>query len=359
MIGVGHVARRIPVDPSRIAHRVRRRPGGRGTAMNPAPESPLLSFVVPVYNVAPYLPRCLESLAQVDAANAEVILVDDGSTDDCPAILAEWSRAHPNAVTLRQPNGGLSAARNTGLARARGRYLAFVDSDDYFEPGYYERLAALCEAEALEVAFGNGSYHFEGRREDLPIYTDAVPPGVLRGADLLRLRLRNRSLLHMVWMHLYRRVWLEAQALRFVPGLIHEDVPWTTRVLLLAERVAYHPAPGYHYRQRVRRFAPQDNDRRLATIIDSSVHNARALEALARATADDPELGRLLRWQLVDGGLSIFHKIRQLSRSELRRAQLARLRRDGVFALLWRNATGFAQRRRIARNYLKSLVAAA
>lgn len=359
MIGTGHVPRRIPFASSRIAHRVSRLPARGGATMNPAPDAPLLSLVVPVYNVAPYLPRCLESLAQVAAANTELILVDDGSTDDCPAILAEWSLAHPNAVIVRQANGGLSAARNTGLACARGRYLAFVDSDDYFDAGYYERLAALCEAQALEVAFGNGSYHFEGRREDLPIYTDAVPPGAMRGTELLRLRLRNRSLLHMVWMHLYRRDWLEAQALRFVPGLIHEDVPWTTRVLLLAERVAYDPTPGYHYRQRVRRFAPQDNDRRLAAIIDSSVHNARALHALAQGIVSDAELARLLRWQLVDGGLSIFHKIRQLSGPGLRRAQLARLRRDGVFALLWRDATEFAQRRRIARNYLKSLVAAA
>lgn len=327
--------------------------------MSTATGAPALSLVVPVYNVAAFLPRCLESLASAPAAATEVILVDDGSTDECPAILAEWARAHPNAHVIRQDNGGLSAARNTGIEQARGRYLAFVDSDDYFDPGYHERLVALSEAHALELAIGNASYHFEGRRSDLPVYSDQPPAGVVRGAELLRYRLRNRNLLHMVWMHVYRREWLERQALRFVPGLIHEDVPWTTRVLLLAKRACYDATPGYHYRQRVRRYAPQEQDRRLGAIIDSSIHNARALDALAGGLAGDAELQRLLRWQLVDGGLSMFHKIRQLSRAELRRARLAQLRRDGVFGLLWRNASEFAQRRRIARNYLKALVGAA
>lgn len=320
--------------------------------------APTLSLVVPVYNVAAYLPRCLESLASAPAATTEVILVDDGSTDECPHILADWARAHPNARVVRQANGGLAAARNTGLERARGRYLSFVDSDDYFDPGYHERLAALCEAHELDLAIGNASYHFEGRRADQPIYGDAPPAGVVRGAELLRYRLRNRNLLHMVWMHLYRRAWLERRALRFVPGLIHEDVPWTTRALLLAERAAYDATPGYHYRQRVRRFAPEDLDRRLGAILESSIHNARALDALAADLAGDAELQRLLRWQLVDGGLSMFHKLRQFSEPRLRRKWLRRLRLEGVFALLWRNAAGFGPRRRIARNYLKSLLVA-
>lgn len=321
--------------------------------------APQLSLVVPVYNVAAFLPRCLESLATEPGGATEVILVDDGSTDECPRILAAWAEARPHARLIRQPNAGLSGARNAGLELARGRYLAFVDSDDYYDPGYYSRLAALCQAEDLDLAIGNASYHFEGRRPDYPIYADAPPAGVIRGADFLRHRLRNRSLLHMVWMHVYRRAWLEQHRMRFVPGLIHEDVPWTTRALLLAERVRYDATPGYHYRQRVRRFSPEDADRRLQSIIDGAVHNARALEQLAADLAADAELRRLLRWQLVDGGLSIFHKVRQLSNPRARRERLRRLRHEGVLALLWRNATEFAQRRRIARNYLKSLLGAA
>lgn len=92
---------------------------------------PTLSLVMPVYNVAEFLPRCLDSLAAQTRPADEIIAVDDGSTDACPAILAEYAQRLPSLRTVRQENGGLSAARNTGIEHARGKWLAFVDSDDF------------------------------------------------------------------------------------------------------------------------------------------------------------------------------------------------------------------------------------
>ena len=319
--------------------------------------APALSLVVPVYNVAPFLPRFLQSLGSVDAGAAEIVVVDDGSTDECPRMLAEFGERRPHVRIVRQANGGLSAARNTGLALAQGRYVAFADSDDWFEPGYYERLLGLCVAHELDMAVGNAMYHFEGRREDCPIFDDAPSPGVIRGAEFLRARLRTRTFLHMVWMHVYRRDLIESRAMRFVAPFIHEDVPWTTRMLLASERLMYDPTPGYHYRQRVRRFDPQASDRRLLLVIESSLHNARALDTIASDLRDDPELQRLLRWQLVDGALSVFHKLRQLHSAQVRSECQRRLRREKFHSLLWRNAVELRQKRRIARNYLKALAA--
>jgi heptose III glucuronosyltransferase len=316
-----------------------------------------LSLIVPVYNVAPFLPRFLESLASVEAGTAEIIVVDDGSTDECPRLLAEFGQRHPYVHIVRQANGGLSAARNTGLALATGRYVAFADSDDWFEPGYYERLLGLCLAHGLDMAVGNAIYHFEGRREDCPIFEDAPPAGVIRGAEFLRARLRARTFLHMVWMHVYRRGLIESRAMRFVAPFIHEDVPWTTRMLLASERLMYDATPGYYYRQRVRRFDPQASDRRLLLVIESSLHNARSLDEIANELGGDPELQRLLRWQLVDGALSIFHKLRQLHSAQMRSECQRRLRREKFHRLLWRNAVELRQKRRIARNYLKALAA--
>lgn len=315
---------------------------------------PLLSLVMPVYNVAEFLPRCLDSLLAQTRPADEVIAVDDGSTDDCPAILADYAARWPALRVLRQDNAGLSAARNAGLARARGRYLAFVDSDDTVAPEAYARWLAAAQALDLDMLVGNGSYHFEGRRDDYPIHADALPQGrLLAGAELLRRRLAAGTLLHMVWLHLYRRAFVEELGLRFPPGRIHEDVVWTTRALLAAGRVAYDAAPVYRYRQRVRRFAPADKDRRLAAIIESSIANAEELAELA-AAAPDEELRRLIGWQLVDGGLAMFHKVRQFSSARLRRQWLRRLRQRRVFALLWRHAGEARQRRRIARNFLLS-----
>ena len=317
----------------------------------------LLSLVVPVYNVAPYLERCLASLAAQDPDGVEIVLVDDGSTDDSPAILARYAARHPQMRVIRQPNGGLSAARNTGMDHVGGEYLAFVDSDDWIEPGYYRRLLDLARAKNLDLAHGNAMYHFEGRREDHPIYRDALPTEVMPGREVLRRRLAERTLLHMVWMHLYRRDFIARLGLRFAPRVIHEDVLWTTRAFLEARRLAYDPTPGYFYRQRIRPLAADLMDQRLDAVIASSVHNARGLADLATPLGDDPELQRLLRWQLVDGALSIFHKLRKVTSPGLRRRLYRQLRHDGVYALLWNNATQTAQRRRIARSWLKSWLA--
>lgn len=316
--------------------------------------APTLSLIIPVYNVAPFLPRCLDSIADPHGISTEVIIVDDGSTDECPAILARYAAQYPHFRVIRQENGGLSAARNAGLDQARGEYIAFVDSDDYVTPGYYANLVQLASSCGVPMAVGNAVYHFEGRKEDFPIFRDNLPRGVIGGRELLRQRLKNKTFLHMVWMHVYRRDFIERHGMRFVPRLIHEDVPWTTRAFLLAGQIVYEPAPGYFYRQRIRRFEPADLDTRLIAVIDSSTFNARELARMAKELADDPELQALLRWQLVDGALSIFHKLRKFSSSRLRQTQYRRLRKEGVFSLLWKNAVDISQRRKIGRNYLKS-----
>lgn len=317
----------------------------------------LLSLVVPVYNVAPFLERCLASLAAQNLDGMEIVCVDDGSTDGCPAVLACYAAQHAQMRVIRQDNGGLSAARNTGLDHISGEYVAFVDSDDWIEPGYYRRLLELARANNLDMAHGNAMYHFEDRREDHPIYRDALSTEVMPGREVLRRRLAEKTLLHMVWMHLYRRDFIERLGMRFVPRLIHEDVLWTTRALLEAQRVAYDPTPGYFYRQRLRPLAPDARDKSLDAEIASFAHIARGMTDLAAPLREDPELQRLLRWQLVDGALSIFHKLRKVSSPGLRRRLYRQLRRDGVYALLWNNATNTAQRRRIARAWLKSWVA--
>lgn len=119
-----------------------------------------LSFIVPVYNVAPYLRKCVDSLLAQDYDNYEIILVDDGSTDESGVICDEYaSRSFVNSFThslvtirvIHQENGGLSAARNSGILAARGEYLCFVDSDDYWEPNVLGGLMAQVERENLDA----------------------------------------------------------------------------------------------------------------------------------------------------------------------------------------------------------------
>lgn len=323
--------------------------------MNPRP---LLSLVMPVYNVAAYLPACLDSVLAQTRLPDEIIIVDDGSTDECPAILAAYAARCPAIRVVRQTNRGLSAARNAGLDLARGEWLAFVDSDDRLAPEHCAHALAMAHTDDLDMALFNGVFDYEGRRPETPIYADDPPAasGITSGAEWMKERLRRRSFLHMVWLHLYRRDFLERIGLRFVPPWIHEDVPWTTRALLAAGRVRYDPRPLVHYRIPVRRFDPEVRDRRLKLTIESSLFNARELDAIAAGVAD-PELAALLRWQLVDGGLSVFHKIEKLSTSGQRRELRRVLRTAGFYRLLWRHASDWKQRRRIARQWAKAIVA--
>ena len=321
--------------------------------------APLLSLVVPVYNVAPYLPRCLESLAALMPPADEIIVVDDGSTDDCPRILAEFALRLPQMRVIRQENGGLSVARNTGLDAAHGKYLAFVDSDDFVSPDAYAEALRLAEEEQLDMALFNANYHFEGRQPDRPIYPDAQPTGTISGREWLRQRLISGRFLHMVWMHLYRREFIEANRFRFIPGLIHEDVIWTTRALLAAQRVRFAPHIAVHYRIPIRKFAPVERQRRLESIVASSVINARALADASGELENDPGLRDLLSHQLVDGALSIFHKLEKMPDRQTARAIRNDLRRQGFLQLLWRHAQDAAQYRRIARQWLMTLFSGA
>lgn len=105
-----------------------------------------LSIVIPVYNVEATLARCLDSIIAQDVDDMEMILVDDGSTDGSPAIADEYARRYACVSLIRQENGGLSAARNTGIDKATGDYITFVDSDDYLHPDTLQRLVHLIKA---------------------------------------------------------------------------------------------------------------------------------------------------------------------------------------------------------------------
>lgn len=112
----------------------------------------LVSIIVPVYNVEKYLPECLDSILASTYQNLEIIVVDDGSPDNCPQICDEYALKDPRIHVIHQENQGLVGARNTGLSVANGTYIAFVDSDDAISPYLYEALVTATEAENADIA---------------------------------------------------------------------------------------------------------------------------------------------------------------------------------------------------------------
>lgn len=142
-------------------------------------EKPLLSIIVPVYDVERYLPKCMDSILAQTFTDFELILVDDGSPDNCPALCDAAAAKDARIRVIHQKNGGLSAARNAGLDAARGAWIGFVDSDDYIAPEMYEALyhavqstgadLALCDyAEVDETGAPCQSMHIRLEKRTLP-----------------------------------------------------------------------------------------------------------------------------------------------------------------------------------------------
>lgn len=201
------------------------------------------SIVVPVYNVEAYLDDCLTSLQAQDFADFEVVCVNDGSTDRSRELLSVWAGKLPQMKVVDRENGGLSAARNTGLAAAAGDYILFVDSDDWVEPTLLSRLAA--------EACGEDMLCFACRKSDSGA-TDTLLPEQSDGWSYYnRHALEHREVPFVcVWQRCYRREFLMENCLRFREGVLHEDNEFTPRACLKAKRIKVIPDVLYNYRVR-------------------------------------------------------------------------------------------------------------
>lgn len=174
--------------------------------------SPKISIIVPCYNVEKYLERCLLSLVNQSLKDIEIILIDDGSLDNCPQLCDEWREKDSRVKVIHKPNGGLGYARNSGLEIAQGEYIAFVDSDDYVDTCMYEQLynstdkgkhdAVLC---GLRQEVAPQSYVLI-RDYDIPTTFVEKQMDYLALSFLYKTELNTHSRLFMsVWHGIYKR----------------------------------------------------------------------------------------------------------------------------------------------------------
>jgi CDP-glycerol glycerophosphotransferase len=206
-----------------------------------------VSVVVPIYNVEAHLEECLDSLLQQDVHDFEAILIDDGSTDSSGTIAERYAAADVRFRLVRQANAGLGNARNTGVAMARGEFVAFLDSDDMLPPRAYGRLLAALDRTGSDFATGNVD-RFDSR--------EAWPAAFLAKAFVVSRRrthvTRFRWLIsdRMAQNKLWRRSFWNAHGLRFPEGVYHEDIPVVVPAHFLARSVDVVTEPVYLYRER-------------------------------------------------------------------------------------------------------------
>ena len=210
----------------------------------------LLSVIVPFYCVETYLPACLDGLSVLPEDFAEVLLVDDCGEDGSLQIAEAWVSERTNACVLRRErNGGLSAARNTGLRAAAGEYVWFLDSDDIPEPEALMAVAKQAREERLDIAKARFRFLDDetGAISDGPAIRDS---GIVSGAELFAAECRERIYEPMVWQCLYRREYLLDNGLFMAEGMLFEDELFETPALLAAKRAASFDACILRYRQR-------------------------------------------------------------------------------------------------------------
>ncbi|GAA1914914.1 hypothetical protein GCM10009737_15380 [Nocardioides lentus] len=214
---------------------------GPGRLRRRAPE-PLVSVVVPAYDVAAWLPACLDSLLAQTHRALEVVVVDDGSPDDSAAVAASYAERDRRVRVVRRPNGGLGAARNTGTAATTGELLMFVDSDDVVPPDAVATLVSSLRASGSDFAVGSCvRWTGEGLQEPPWMRRLHHPPRRGATAD------EHPELMGDVfaWNKLFRRSWWDAVGLSWPEGVRYEDQPTTTRAYLagrfdVLDEVVYH-----------------------------------------------------------------------------------------------------------------------
>jgi glycosyltransferase involved in cell wall biosynthesis len=221
-------------------------------------KKPKVSVVVPIYNVEKYLRQCLDSIVGQTLKDIEIILVDDGGTDGCPAIVDEYAARDGRVVAIHKKNGGLGEAYNTGVARATGEYVGFVESDDWAEPDMFELLydaAKKRDADISKAPFyiynslaaperQNSVWRLSLHGRTLLDLTEEAPKGVFNIDDFPKLAFMHSSL----WTYLYR-----ADFIRQIPfvesrGASYQDFPFVFEVLCRAKSIVVVPKPLLHWR---------------------------------------------------------------------------------------------------------------
>ena len=206
----------------------------------------LISVIVPVYKVENYLDKCVQSIVDQTYRNLQIILVDDGSPDNCGAMCDAWAAKDRRIRVIHKENGGLSDARNAGMAVADGKYMGFIDSDDYIAPDMYQRLLEQLTADGSDIAACGVEMIYE---DDTPRRM-LTPDGchVLDNSQAMEAIIRESLLKQPVWYKLYKTKLI--RDIPFAVGKCHEDVFWSWQAVARAKKVSIFDTPCYFYLQR-------------------------------------------------------------------------------------------------------------
>lgn len=213
-----------------------------------------VSFIIPIYNVEKFLHQCVRSILEQSYKEIEVILVDDGSKDESPAICDSFAEHDKRIRVIHKENGGLSDARNKGLQAATGDYVVFIDGDDFWlsKDGLSELISFVEQQPEADFIGFNCKYYYPDTESYSPwvAYSDKLSTSVDKNTSLVEL-VKSGTFPMSACLKLMKRVFLIKNKLFFVKGQIAEDIPWFINVLDKCEKCSFVNQYVYAYRQNV------------------------------------------------------------------------------------------------------------
>lgn len=222
-------------------------------------DTPLISVIVPVYNVSTYLDKCVESLVEQTYTNLEIIFVNDGSTDSSGEICDLWAQKDSRIKVIHQQNAGLSGARNAALPVATGEYIMFVDSDDFLHPELCQTLYDSLDG-AADISICDAAHAFPN---DAPAFSISTDSEIMTPAEAIIRMWYQKDFLPSAWGKLYRRQLFECK--RFTVGRLFEDIDIMHEIFYEANSIIYNHSRLYGYVHRegsitTKRFSVRDLD---------------------------------------------------------------------------------------------------
>lgn len=210
-----------------------------------------LSVIIPVFNVAPYLPMCMDSLLSTQSDAVEYICVAGKSHDNSTEILRRYAAQDWRITILEQQDTGLSEARNLGVSKAAGEYIMFADSDDFVKPSLFQSLFKAIEENPQEDVFVTDFSMVMVQNKEIrekPIYQIGEENDGAEGLDFLPKMLKKRQCFWNVWRYVFRRSFLENHSISFRSGTMCEDLDFTNQVLMSEPKMLFLHCPFYCYR---------------------------------------------------------------------------------------------------------------
>lgn len=270
-----------------------------------------ISIIIPVYNVEEYLEECIKSIIKQTYTNLEIILIDDGSTDESGKICDEYKKKDNRITVIHQQNQGISVARNVGIELSKGEYIQFVDSDDFIKTNMVEDLYNIIKKEDVDLVscshyiYTNGNVQEKEYSEKIEVYTQS---------EAIKSLILDKSIRFFAVDKLYKKeLW---QNVRFPIGRRFEDIATTPKIFKKVQKIAFYDKPLYYYRQREGSIMSKRSKEQQLEYIQSILEMQQELTNIVQ------DVQYYLNYNIVHATLNVFRSIGNYKIQELLQEQI-------------------------------------